>query len=80
MPAKKHSAYREANTVSRTSRLLAAAIAAAAIASASAVAATAANAAQAPRTARRRTPSDGAAPHWRIVAAFPKQSSINDSP
>jgi hypothetical protein len=51
-----------------------AAIAATAIASASAVAMTAANAAQAPGTARAATP----APHWRIVAAFPKQSFIDD--
>lgn len=65
--------------MNRTSRLLAAAIGAAAIASASAVAVTAANAAQAPRTARAAEGSGtGPAPHWRIVAAFPKQSSVND--
>jgi hypothetical protein len=62
----------------RTSRLLAAAIGAAAIASASAVAVTVANAAQAPRTARAAEGSaTGPAPHWRIAAAFPKQSSID---
>jgi len=54
--------------------MLAAAIAATAIATASAVAVTAANAAQAPGTARAAAP----APHWRIVAAFPKQSSVDD--
>jgi hypothetical protein len=54
--------------------MLAAAVAATAIAGASAVAVTAANAAQAPRTARVPAPS----PHWRIVAAFPKQSSVDD--
>jgi hypothetical protein len=54
--------------------MLAAAVAATAIACASAVAVTAAKAAQAPGTARAATP----APHWRIIAAFPKQSSIQD--
>jgi hypothetical protein len=60
--------------------VLAAAVAATAIAAASAVAVTAANAAQAPRTARaaRIAQAPQPAPHWRIVAAFPKQSSVND--
>ena len=67
-------AYREAKIVSRTSRMLAAAIAATAIASVSAVSVTAANAAQAPGAARTAVP----APHWRIVAAFPERSSIDE--
>jgi hypothetical protein len=54
--------------------MLAAAVAATAIACASAFAVTAANAAQAAGTARAAAP----APHWRIVAAFPKLSSIDD--
>jgi hypothetical protein len=54
--------------------MLAAAVAATAIASGSAVAVSAANAAQTSGTARAATP----APHWRIVATFPEQSSIDN--